>query len=206
MPGRVNCRSHFILYTLCSNSLTPSLCVSLTPPIRWVDGLNAAKYIYRRMLEQEETYFRSLLVTHKPREASPVTDSNSTCTNVSCSELSPGRGGLHEDVCCSPSSLSRQRDLEKKRHHTSHPLPAPCKDSSSVLVQDYPHSWQSTPGLPYHSSPLSSICSCHAYEILPPRTVDLREPEMGRSPVVCQKRCCPNCEVSCRIALDLENL
>ena len=163
------------------------------------------------MLEQEETFFRSLLVTHKPREPSPVTDSDSTCTNISYSESSPGRGaeGLHEDICCSPSSLSRQRELEKKRHHTIHtsrPLPAPCKDSSSVLVQDYPHSWQSTPGLPYQSSPLSSICSCHAYEIMPPRTVDLSEPEMGRIPVVCQKRCCPNCEVSCRIALDLENL
>ena len=178
---------------------------------RWVDGLSAAKYIYRRMLEQEETFFRSLFVSGKPREPSPVTDNDSMCTNISDSELSPGREEkgtvtLHEDVCSSPTSLSQQRELEKKRHHmvhTSRPLPAPHKHSPSVLVQDYPHSWQPTPGLPYQLSPLSSICSCHAYEIVPP--VDLRKLEMGRSPVSCQKRRYPSCEVACRTVPDLEN-
>ena len=192
---------------------------------RWVDAINAAKYVYRRMLEQEDALFLNVSATHKYGEVLSITNSgNSTCTNPSKSELSQEGAQerhitTHRDLykSFSPSSdeaspsLPRHWKREKRVHptHASRPISAPGKlnGSSSMFIQDYSgRSWQSTPGLPYQQSPLSSICSCHAYEIVPSRSVDMREQNRGRSPVVSNHRCCQSCKLACRIALDLENL
>lgn len=191
---------------------------------RWVDGINAAKYVYQRMLEQEEAMFRNVSATHKYEEVLAITNSGSgSSTNPAKSGLSQEEGGnitTHRDLYksfspssdeASPSPLPRHWTLEKRIHpvHASRPISAPGKlsISSGMLIQDYSgHSWQSTPGLPYQQSPLSSICSCHAYEIAPSRSVDFGEQNRGQSPAVCNQRCCPTCKLACRIALDLENL
>lgn len=190
--------------------------------LRWVDGINAAKYVYQRMLEQEESMFRNVSATHKYGEVLAITNSGSG-TNPAKSGLSQEEGGnitTHRDLYksfspssdeASPSPLPRHWTLEKRIHpvHASRPISAPGKlsISSGMLIQDYSgRSWQSTPGLPYQQSPLSSICSCHAYEIAPSRSVDFGEQNRGQSPAVCNQRCCPTCRLACRIALDLENL
>jgi len=187
-----------------------------------VDGINAAKYVYQRMLEQEESMFRNVSATHKYGEVLAITNSGSG-TNPAKSGLSQEEGGnitTHRDLYksfspssdeASPSPLPRHWTLEKRIHpvHASRPISAPGKlsISSGMLIQDYSgRSWQSTPGLPYQQSPLSSICSCHAYEIAPSRSVDFGEQNRGQSPAVCNQRCCPTCKLACRIALDLENL
>ena len=87
-------------------------------------------------------------------------------------------------------------------------LPSRYRRSNHVAIKSRLNSsstW-STPGLPYVQSPFSSICRCHAFEILPSRSVDLRSTaEMGRKPFA-GKSCCAQCRDACKIVMDMENL
>lgn len=91
-----------------------------------------------------------------------------------------------------------------KAHHS---LPSRYRRSNHVAIKSQLNrSTQSTPGLPYVHSPFSSICRCHAFEILPSRSVDLRSTtEIERKPFA-MKSCCRQCRDACKIAMDMDNL
>lgn len=87
-------------------------------------------------------------------------------------------------------------------------LPSRYRRSNHVAIKSRLNSsrTRSTPGLPYVQSPFSSVCRCHAFEILPSRSVDLRSTaEMERKPFAV-KSCCAQCRDACKIVLDMENL
>lgn len=90
----------------------------------------------------------------------------------------------------------------KVAHHS---FPSRYRRSNHVAIKPrLNRSTLSTPGLPYIHSPFSSICRCHAFEILPSRSVDLRSTlEIDRKPL---KSCCAQCRDACKIAVDMENL
>ncbi len=87
-----------------------------------------------------------------------------------------------------------------KVHHS---LPSHYRRSNHVAIKSQLNS--STPGLPYIHSPFSSVCRCHAFEILPSRSVDLRfAAETEKS--FTMKPCCSQCRDACKIVMDMENL
>ena len=86
--------------------------------------------------------------------------------------------------------------------HTWHTLP------HSTHHRHHSHSSLYTRGLPYRSSPLSTLCRCHDYEVVPSRSVDFspRTYDRSRVPDSSSKRCCNECVSVCKIAQDLDNL
>ena len=88
-----------------------------------------------------------------------------------------------------------------KVHHS---LPSRYRRSRHVAIKPRRNrTIANMPGLPYVNSPLSSICRCHAFEIVPSRSVDLRSLEKRASPV---RSCCVQCRDACKIAMDMDNL
>ena len=87
--------------------------------------------------------------------------------------------------------------------HSAHHPPYRHHSHSSLLLYSRP-----SRGLPYHTSPLSSLCRCHDYEVVPSRSVDCSPRTHVRHRVSDgnSKRCCNDCIRVCKIAQDLDNL
>ena len=105
----------------------------------------------------------------------------------------------------SERSLTPPTPSSSSKAHYS--LPSRYRRSNHVAIKSQLNrSTQSTPGLPYIHSPFSSICRCHAFEILPSRSVDLRSTtEIERKPLA-MNSCCRQCRNACKIAMDMDNL
>ena len=101
------------------------------------------------------------------------------------------------------SERSLTPSTPRKIHHS---LPSRYHRSNHVSIKPrLNRSIPSTPGLPYIHSPFSSICRCHAFEILPSRSVDLRLSEIEKKSFTI-KPCCSLCRDACKIAVDMDNL
>lgn len=194
---------------------------------RWVDGLTAAKYVYERNLQQQEALEQCNARGEKVYEDSWFR------TNYLPTRRLQARGSVSppklKRELPSNSALARLRNSTGDEQHTERetesatnssgpssrePTPSPplqrgspthtSRPSSSSSSS--PHGHQSVPGLPYTRSSLSSICSCHDYEIAPSRSVSLSyrgDVVKASSP---KSKCCPKCDIPCRIAMDLTNL
>ena len=198
-----------------------------------MEGVNAARYIHRRQLEQQEAlewcnergekvheidcWFKTnYLPSRKHRDdrnsqsrskTLPVRARRSANSSMS-SGVSVGSNHSEEfEELELPSDLS----LSSPSSHESTPSPqcreerahtVPTSQPKSIHTND--RSCQSTPGLPYKQSPFQSLCGCHAYQITPPRSVSLVEGDHSRHQR--EQTCCPECQLICKIALDLSNL
>ncbi len=98
---------------------------------------------------------------------------------------------------------SDMRSLEVKGHRGSLPI---WLSASSLDSPPRTHSWHdrhSSHTFPYRYSPLSELCRCHDYEVIPSRSIDVRSKV---SPPYPQRRCCRQCVDTCKVAEDLDNL
>ena len=200
----------------------------------WVDGLAAALYVYQCMLEQNSASdgLASDLTDHSPHwfnrtkylpqtvpsnHSSPLpspkcvdrqsqrywstSSSQSDSDSETGSTSSRSRRSLRMQ---SQSGYLSERSLTptsppRKIHYS---LPSRYHRSSHVPINKR---ISSTPGLPYVHSPFSTICRCHAFEILPSRSVDLRSSEIEKKSLT-TKSCCSLCRDACKIAMDMDNL
>ena len=102
--------------------------------------------------------------------------------------------------------LSERSITPTPPHKISGSLPSRYHHQSTVLSIEPRHGESppgSTPGLPYVHSSFSAICPCHAYEITPSRSIDLRTSEVGKKPT--GKACCKLCRNACKIVIDMDN-
>lgn len=182
----------------------------------WVDGLTAAHYVYQCMLEQSVAsdsitiedssrwFNRTLYLPqlHQPQSSSSLPSFTQQPLRSWSSSSTP----TEHDMASTRKGLSRSRYLSDR---SVTPTP-PCKIRSSqsrLLSVDRQPSvspTSSTPGLPYIHSTFSSICRCHAYEIIPSRSIDLRLSEVERKPS--RTTCCRQCRDVCKIVIDMDNL
>lgn len=123
-----------------------------------------------------------------------------TISIASCKTASMrSRSGYLSDQCLTPPTPS-----SNKVHHS---LPSRYRRSNHVAIKSQlSRSTSSTPGLPYIQSPFSTVCRCHAFEILPSRSVDLRSATEIEKKSFAMKSCCSQCRDACRIVVDMENL
>ena len=206
----------------------------------WVDGLTAANYVYKCMLQQNfacdsspavdvtenvasSHWFnrnRYLPDTIPSNNSSPLSSptplgrpsrrywssssqsSDSDTETIGTTSISSRQSGSvfsHTGYLSerSPSPLSPTASTTKVHHS----LPSRYRRSRHVAIK--PRLNRTMPGLPYINSPLSSICRCHAFEIVPSRSVDLRSLEKRASPT---RSCCVQCRDACKIAMDMDNL
>ncbi len=120
----------------------------------------------------------------------------------------------------SPSShvTSPSSHVSRLSSHVTSPSPTQAHPSSATTPVHVPvrssstvdrSMIQSTPGLPYLQPPLSSACSCHAYEIAPPRSFDPATLESNSTSASDRggnsRKCCRRCRLTCRI-VDLSNI
>ncbi len=93
---------------------------------------------------------------------------------------------------------SDARPWEVKSHRGSLPI---WLSASSLDSPPHAHSWHT---LPYRYSPLSELCRCHDYEVVPSRSIDVGS--NVTPPLSLESRCCRQCVDTCRLAEDLDNL
>lgn len=151
----------------------------------WVDGLTAAHYVYKCMLEQchaaltnkeiASWYTRTLYLPPSKSFTRRPLESLSSCGSQSDSE--------HEMKSTPPQRIVLESGSRHQRETDS----------------------PTTPGLPYVYSTFSTICPCHAYEIVPSRSVDLRSVDLSQYKSH-TPGCCSRCRDACKIALDMDNL
>ena len=183
----------------------------------WVDGLTSAYYVYRCMIEQYcagENLINCFSSVHAKYVVQPC--HSKSLLSMPCSKqatrqsLSTSGSHSNNDHELSPTQRHFQSGYYSERSLTS---PSSCKVGGSSSPHSVRLSMESrlaesppggTPGLPYIHSFLSSICCCHAYEIMPSRSIDVRYYEVERKPT--GKSCCRQCRNACKIALDLDNL
>ena len=199
----------------------------------WVDGLTAAHYVYRCMVEQcyasdshteldTSHWFSRTLYLPLPHHQSntlstshhqkPVTRQSlrSWSRSTSCSNSDSDRevSTIHRCARSSGSGYYSERSLTPSSPRKISGSLASRSHYSSVCLSMEPRHGESppgsTPGLPYVYSSLSTICPCHAYEIMPSRSVDVRFSEVEKKPL--SKTCCRQCRNACKIAMDMDNL
>lgn len=184
----------------------------------WVDGLSSARYVYMCMMEQffasekcdssrkcvlQPCHSKSLLSIPCSTQGTGRTLSTSGCHSDINYELSPAQTDF-QCGCYSKRSLSPSSSCKVSSFLGSRSPHSVCLSVESKIGY-HESSPGGTPGLPYIHSCLSPvICRCHAYEIMPSRSVDVRFSEIERIPA--SKSCCRQCRNACEIAIDLENL
>ncbi len=97
------------------------------------------------------------------------------------------------------------RSVEVKSYRGSGSLPI-WLSASSLESPPRTHSWHTRPSshaLPYRYSPLSELCRCHDFEVIPSRSIDVGSKVSPPSP---EQRCCRECIDTCKVAEDLDNL
>lgn len=145
----------------------------------------------------------------------PRQSSTSTCSEPGWhsdddfSERSTTPANIHSGYfSCAEGSLSPVYSMYRQTRRYSHRPKYDIVNSvrSQRALSPQFKSSSPTAGLPYRQSPLSSVCSCHDYEIAPSRSVLIGGAIEKDAPASNQPRCCSLCKVACRIAVDLDNL
>lgn len=183
---------------------------------RWADGLKVAQYVYRCMLHQERTRLQYLhrgvhvgscwFTTHyliddlAPHTSHPHTILPAQQHTSTRRTPPPTNNKLFMSV--DSGYNSDVRSLEVKGHRGSLPI---WLSASSRGSPPRTLSWHSRPSshtLPYRCSPLSELCRCHDYEVIPSRSIDVGSKVSPPSP---ERRCCRQCVDTCKVAEDLDN-
>lgn len=207
----------------------------------WVNGLTAAHYVYKCMMEQylacdsspvdsdNSHWFNRTLYLPKPRQLSRLSSTSSSSSSSSTSSYASGPKSVtrrslrscssHSDSDHEVGSIRKssamsfrsgylsERSFTPTPPHRTHGSLILRSHHSDILSVEHKHGESppgSTPGLPYVYSSFSMICPCHAYEIVPSKSIDLRSSTHGKKPTT--KACCRQCRNACKIVIDMDNL
>ena len=177
----------------------------------WVDGLTAAHYVYKCMLEQcyASELFTSDEGTHWFSRTLYLPQATSSNTRQPPQRSWSSSSQSEIDAGSTRKALSRMRYLSERSVTPSPPCKIRSSQSRQSTIMSIEHQNSlsppsSTPGLPYIYSSFSTICRCHAYEIIPSRSIDLRYAEVEKKPS--STFCCRLCRDACKIVIDMDNL